>query len=202
MPSGTALLVGFLLAAGGADADVHLVAGADHFRAGRYAEALVEFRVAERLGAEDARPYAGAALVKLGRPEDALEAFGGDRAPSRDALLDYYHALACHDARLYRCADRLLAGVGDRSGPRIAEQAAKIRARLAPVLAAEPLAAAIDGYLDRCQAARDAGRRALAGAFCREAAAAAERRRDRYRLEDARRAAAALDGAAALGGTP
>lgn len=195
---GAALLVGLVLAAGGADGGAHLLAGAGHFRAGRYAEALVEFRVAERLGDADAAPYAGAALVKLGRPEEALEAFGGDRAPGRDALLDYYRALACHDARLYLCADRLLAAVGDRSGPRIAEQAARVRTAIARALAGEPAPATIDFYVGRCIALRAEGRAVLAVAYCREAAGLAARRRDRYRLDDANGALVQLEGAAGV----
>jgi len=106
-----------------------VLAGARLFRDGRYAESLVEFRVAERLGDPDARGYAGAALVKLDRPEQAVEAFESPGAPppGRDALLDHYHALACHETRLYLRADRLLERIGPRSGPRVAEQAARIR---------------------------------------------------------------------------
>ena len=201
--NGTALLVGLFILASGADPEAHLLGGAAAFRDGRWADALVEFRVAERLGAEDARPYAGAALVKLGRAEEALEAFGGVRSPGRDALLDYYHALACHDARLYLCAERLLAGIGDRSGPRIAAEAAKVRAAIAAALASEPEAAAIDWYLARGAALEAEGRRALAAAFCHEAVGLAGRRRDRHRLEEARRAVARLEAAAsAAGGAP
>src|SRR6266851_784207 len=106
--------------AAGAD---HLLAGAQLFRERRFQEAYVEFTVAARLGAGgDAAWYAAATLVKLQRPDDALEAFAAAEraAPSvADPLLDYYRALACYDARLFLCADRLLEGVGDRTGPRI-----------------------------------------------------------------------------------
>lgn len=199
---GTALLVGLTLAAGGAGPEAQLLAGAEHFRAERYADALVAFRVAERLGAPDARPYAGAALVKLGRAEEAIEAFGEEPAGGRDALLDYYRAVACHDARLYLCADRILAGIGDRSGPRIAEQAGRMRARIAAMLANEPETATVDWYLGRCAALGKAGRRVLAAAFCRESAALAARRGDRYRLEEATAAIAPLENAAAAREVP
>src|SRR5438128_4902456 len=119
-----------LLAASGADE--HLLAGARFFRAGEFFKALVEFRVAEKLGGPgEPSWYAAAALVKLGRAEDALEAFAQAEkvAPAaRDALLDYYRALACYDARLYGCAAKLFEQVGDGSGPRIAGQARKARA--------------------------------------------------------------------------
>src|SRR4051812_29012195 len=91
-------------------ADEHLLAGAGHFRAERYGEALVEFKVAEQLGAgPTARYYAAAALQKLGRGEESVEAFAAavEKSPGeRDALLDYYYALACYDVRLYSRADR------------------------------------------------------------------------------------------------
>src|SRR5919197_4733504 len=125
------------LAAGTPGVDEHVLAGARLFRESRFAEALVEFRVAERLGSADARGYAAASLVKLEQPEQALELFEHPGAPpvGRDALLDYYHALACYDSRLYLCAEEILAAMCPRTGPRIAQQAARIRADIAAVLA-------------------------------------------------------------------
>lgn len=76
----------------------HLLSGAEAFQRGDFAEALVEFRVAEqRLGPGEATWYLAASLVKLERHEEALIAF--DRALQkaldlRDPVLDYYHALA------------------------------------------------------------------------------------------------------------
>jgi hypothetical protein len=180
---GIVLLLGLALSARGPDD--HLMTGARHFREGRFDAALVEFRVAERLGATDAAGYAGASLVKLRRPEEALEAFAAAGEGSRDALLDYYRALACYDARLFLCADRLLASLGERSGPRIAEQTQKVRADIAAALAKEPAQEAIDWYLARCSASADEHRPALAAGYCREAAALADRRNDRYRRGDA-----------------
>lgn len=191
--SSITLLVGLLLSASGADE--HLLAGARHFREGRFDAALVEFRVAEQLGAAEARGYAGASLVKLQRPEEALEAFGATSEPGRDALLDYYRALACYDARLFLCSDRILAALGERSGPRIAEQARKIRAGIAVTLTQEPAQEAVDWYLGRCSAGVEAQRPVLAAAYCREAAGLADRRKDRYRRSDALAALATLEGA-------
>ncbi|WP_242337381.1 MULTISPECIES: hypothetical protein [Anaeromyxobacter] len=167
-----AVLVAANAPAGGAES--HLLAGAAHFRAERYDAALVEFRVAEKLGEPEAAGYAGAALVKLDRFEEAVETFetAGDGGLP---LHDYYRALACYGARLYTCADRLLAGLGDRSGPRIAEQARAIRAELAPALAAAPSETTLAWYRARCQARRAEGRAALAAAYCREADALATR---------------------------
>ncbi len=159
-------------------ADEHLLAGATAFRDGRFDAALVEFRVAERLGSPDGRVYAGAAYVKLGRAEEAIEAFASS-SPGEDDLLDWYRALACYDARLYVCAHRVLAGLG-RAGPKAAAEAGKLRAEIARVLASEPTAAAIDWYLARCEARRSEGRAALAEAYCREAADLGERRPDRH----------------------
>jgi len=169
-----------MLMAGRDDAGEHMLAGARAFRDGRFPEALVEFRIAEKLGAPDARSYAGVALVKLDRPEEAVEAFGGVDASGSDPVLDYYRALAAFGVRLYVSADRLLAAQGDRAGPRLADSVAKLRARIAPVLAQEPTAASIGWYAGRCEALRSEGRAALASAYCGEAAALSERRPDRH----------------------
>jgi tetratricopeptide (TPR) repeat protein len=170
--------------------DAHLFAGAQHFQAGRYAEALVEFRVAERL-APDGGPawYVAATLVKLKRPDEALSAFARAEATDpadRDGLFDYYHALACYDARLYHCADRLLAAVGEGAGPRISAQARKVRGDLAPVLASSAPHAAIDWYHAHAQSALRTGDTALAAAYLAEAVDWSAARPDAYRLEEAR----------------
>lgn len=178
---GIVMLLGISMGAGGS-ADDHLLAGARHFREARYAEALVEFRVAQSLGASDAQGYSAAALVKLGRPEEAIEAFDGAPVSTTDALLQYYRACAYYGARLYSRASAVLADVPERSGPQIAAQVTQLRARIATELAKEPVTRAIDGYLKLCAARSDAGRRALAGEYCREAAALATRRPDRYGL--------------------
>jgi hypothetical protein len=164
------------MGASSAGADEHLLAGAERFREGRFEEALIEFRVAARLGAKETDPYVASALVKLGRHEEAVELFGGGDAPGPDALIDYYRALACWGARLYGCADRLLAGIGDRSGPKVAEQAVRLRAAIAVELRRPPTQAALEWYRGRCADEKRTGRTALAGAYCREAAAVAARR--------------------------
>ncbi len=187
------------LSTGGTSADEHLLVGARSFREGRFGDALVEFLVAQNLGSADAAGYAAASLVKLQRHEEAIEAFGGVEAPARDALLDYYRALACYDVRLYSCADRILAGVGERSGPRIAGQASKIRAAIAAELAKEPTQGSIDWYLSICSARLEAGRPLLAQAYCREAGVLADRREDRYRRSDAVALLARLERAAVRG---
>lgn len=183
--SGLLVLLGLTLSAGGAGADEHLLAGARHFREARYAAALVEFRVAQRLGAPEATRYAAVSLVKLGRPEEAVEAFGGLDGQGPDALVDYYRAVAAFEARLYVAAHRILATVADRAGPRIGEQAARMRADVERALHAEPAAATIDWYLERCSAGRGSGRPVLAAAYCREAAFLSGRRPDGYRHAEA-----------------
>src|SRR5262245_1629209 len=83
-------------------ADEHMLAGAQHFQAGRFTEALVEFRVAKRAGDPGAAWYVAAALVKVARFDEALEEFARAQASApaeRDALMDYYHALACYESR-------------------------------------------------------------------------------------------------------
>ena len=184
-PSGLALLRGLVLGAPAPAAEEHLLAGAQAFREERYDVALVEFRVAHTMGAPDAATYVATTLLKLGRPEEAVEAYGPAEGPGPDALLDYYRGLACHEARLYQCADRLMAAVGDRAGPRVAGLAADVRARIASALAAEPTQDAIDWYLSRCAAERKGKKPVLAAAYCREAAGLAKRRADHYRLSEA-----------------
>lgn len=192
-----------MLAAGAPAADGHVLEGARLFREDRFAEALVEFRLAERLGAPDARGYAAAALVKLSRAEEAVELFesAGIAPAGADPLLDYYHARACYDLRLYLCADDLLAGVGSRTGPRIAEQAARIRRDIAAALAQAPAPDAVDWYLVRARAHDAAKRPVLARAFAREARALGGRRADRHGVADAEGILARLD-APRASGTP
>lgn len=172
-----ALALGLLLSLSvtGAGADEHLLVGAQRFREGRFGDALVEFRVAQRLGAVGTEPYIASALVKLGRSEDAVELFGGGDAPGPDPLIDYYRALACWGARLYGCADRLLAGIGNRSGPKIAEQAARLRAEISAELRRPLAPATVEWYRGRCADERRSGRTALGEAYCREATWLAER---------------------------
>jgi tetratricopeptide (TPR) repeat protein len=180
--------------------DAHLLAGAQHFQAGRYTEALVEFRVAERL-ANDGGPtwYVASTLVKLKRSEEAIGAFARAEAKDpadRDGLFDYYHALACYDVRLYHCADRLLAAVGERAGPKIAGQASKVRGDLASLLAKAAPPGALDWYHARGVDALNGNQPALAAAYFEEAIDWAATRRDAYRLGEAKdglaRARAAL----------
>ena len=185
------------LAAGAlAAGDDHLLAGAQLFRERRFQEAYVEFTVAARLGAGgDALWYAAATLVKLQRPEDALEAFAAAEraAPSAaDPLLQYYRALACYEAQLFLCADRLLEVVGDHTGPRIGAQARKMRADIAALLSNAPAADSIDWYHARATESRKAGRHSLAALQYAEAAALAHRRHDRHREAEARSSLAEL----------
>ena len=187
---GTLLILSLILSAGGPGADEHLLAGAHAFREARFAEALVEFRVAKELGSKESGDYAGATLVKLERPLEAIEAFGGLDGPGRDALTDYYRAVAAYEARLYLAADRLLAAVGSRSGPKISEQATNLRGRIAAALAESPAPAAIDWYLAQCAEQRGLKRAILSSTYCQEAAAQASRRSDHYRLAEAQAGAA------------
>lgn len=186
-------MIAIALGAAPAGAGEHLLAGATAFRDGRFEEAVVEFRVAERLGAEEARGYAGAALVELGRPEEAIEAFGSDPAAlaDEDALLSYYRALALHRAGLLLTADAVLATLGDRSGPRIGAEVQRLRASIAAALGPVPATASVDAALARGHALGPA-RAPLAAAWFGEAAARARRRPDRHRLEEALRAQGAL----------
>ncbi len=185
LPAILGLAFGLALAAPAAGAEEHLLAGANAFREERFADALVEFRVAASLGAPEGRTYAATALVKLNRPEEAVEAFGPGASPGQDALLDYYRAMACYEAHLYQCADALLASVEGRAGPRIAAMAAEVRTKVAAALAGEPSRESIDWYLARCSAERAGKRKVLAAAYCREATGLSRRRADQYGLAEA-----------------
>lgn len=179
----TFILVSFLLAASG-PADEHLLQGARAFRAGRYAEALVEFRVAEKLGAgPDARAYAAAALVKLDRPEEAVELFGP--RPGQDPVLEFYRALACYQARLFTCADRALEAAMSRFGPRVAEEARSLRAQIQKTLSAEVQPEVVAWYLKRAEEALRAGQPTLGLLRAEEARALGGRRKDCHRCAEA-----------------
>lgn len=183
------------LATGAPASDAHVLEGARLFRENRFPEALVEFRLAEKLGSPDARGYAAATLVKLSRPEDALELFEHPSAPppGTDPLLDYYHARACYDLRLYLCADDLLAGVGSRTGPRIGEQAAQIRRDIAAALPGEPAPDVVGWYLKRSRVLAGEGHPVLARAFAREARALGSRRSDHQGVAEAEALLTKLD---------
>lgn len=166
----------------------HLEQGAAHFRAGRYDEALVELKVAARLNeGKEAQWYVAAVLQKLSRTEEALEAFGLAEAQApkaEDALLDYYRALACYDAQLLHCADRLLEKVEREAGPKVSGQAKELRARMKPVLAEVPPRDAIDVLIARATSAKGAGRDFAAAAFAREARELSNRLPDHHRAHD------------------
>lgn len=189
------LIAVVLLATGAPAADGHVLEGARLFRDNRFAEALVEFRMAERLGSPEARGYVAATLVKLSRPEDALEVFERPVALAHgaDPLLDYYHARACYDLRLFLCADELLAGVGSRTGPRIGEQAEKIRRDIAAAIPGEPAPDVVGWYLEHARQHAAANRPVLARAFAREARALGSRRVDRHGVTEAQALLAKLD---------
>jgi tetratricopeptide (TPR) repeat protein len=175
-------------------ADDHLLAGADHFRAGRFNEALVEFRAARKLDASaDAAWYVAACLAKLKRAEEAVEVFSqaeNENPTGRDVLLEYYRALACYDAKLYLCADKILARIGASSGTRIAGQARKIRGDIAALLSKEPSTESLDWYHERAAEVLKAGRTELALAYYEEVAALAGRQPSQHRRQEALAAAA------------
>lgn len=170
------------------EGDEHLRLGAAHFRAGRFAEAVVEFKVARELGAGDEGLwYVAAALTRAGRTLDALEAFeeAFEAAPrTADALFLYYRGVACSEAQLLVCAAASFELAARSAGPKVAEQARRLAAEAARVLAAEPPRAAIDELLSRAAQAGRAGRPRLSAAYAREAGALAARRADSFRAPD------------------
>jgi tetratricopeptide (TPR) repeat protein len=171
--------------------DDHLLAGAEAFRDGRYDRALVEFKVALRLGADDDTLwYVAATLVNLKRTDEALEHFGLAqlRAPKgRDGLLDYYEAVACYDGRLFHCAEERLARVGRQAGPRISGQADKLRAQLVPLFSSEPTRANVDWYVTRGKAALAGGKKHLATYELQEALHVAQRRPECHRCDEVKK---------------
>ncbi len=193
-------LLTFLLAstflAAPAPADEHLLLGARAFRDGRYAEALVEFKVAEKLGAgPDARAYAAAALVKLDRPEEAVELFGPKA--ETDPVLEFYRALACYQSRLFTCADKALEVAMGRFGPRVAEEARALRAQIQRTLSEEITPQAVDWYLRKGEVALQGGQPGLGRLYAEEARELGKRRKDCHRCADADALAARAKAAAA-----
>ena len=183
------LVLGLLMAgeSGAPASEAHLIAGAEAFRAEAYEQALVEFRVAEALGSAEARWYSAASLLKLGRAEDAVEAFvlaeRGAQAAG-DALLEVYRGQACYAARLYLCADRWFESAAVRAGPRLAPQLRSLQAGIRDALAPDQLSAGIDRLLARATELAG-GRPALAFAYADEAVALAARSPVRHREAEA-----------------
>jgi tetratricopeptide (TPR) repeat protein len=190
------VVLALLLAAepGVPPSEAHLVAGAEAFRAESYEKALVEFRVAEALGSAEASWYAAASLLKLGRAEDAVEAFALAERSNRaaaDALLEVYRGQACYAAQLYLCADRWFESASLRAGPRLAPQLRTLRAQIRDALQPGQLDTAIDRRLARA-AELQATRPVLALAYAEEAAGLASRSPTRHRQAEATTLAARL----------
>lgn len=169
----------------------HLRAGAAHFRAGRFDEAVVEFKVARALGAEgECRWYIAAALTRAGRSLEALEAFdlAEEVAPgSTDSLFQFYRGVACSEAQLVVCSSTAFDLASQASGPKVAEQARKLAAEARALLASEVPRGAIDTLLARAKEQVRGGNPRLARIFAREAAALSARRDDRWREPETKR---------------
>lgn len=168
--------------------DVHLLRGARHFREGRFAEALVEFRVAERLSGEgEATWYTAATLTKLGRAAEASASFARAEAAApggSDLLFDYYRAVAANDARLYLTARRLLERVIRQSGHRVAGEAHKLKAEIDALFRAPPSTETVDWYYAQGTRALERGEVVMARLYLEEARALAALRKDEYRAAD------------------
>jgi len=174
------------------DGDAHVLAGARAFRAGQWADALVEFRVALKLGAPaSVRWYEGAALARAGRFEEAVGSFelALETSPSgRDPLLDYYRALSCFELRLWGCVVEVTSELERSGGPRIQQQVKAMATEAQQLLSLEPPREVIDACFTRARAATSPS---LGRAWLREAARLGRRRADAFRVEEAERAAAA-----------
>ena len=170
----------------GQEADAHVLAGARAFRSGDWAVALVEFRVALKLGAPPSvRWYEGAALARSGRFEEAVGVFelAFEAAPAdRDPLLDYYRALSCFEARLWGCVAEVSAELERTGGPRVQQQIAAMATEAKQLLSVEPPREAIDACFSR---ARAAATPSLKRAWLREGARLGRRRVDKFRVGEA-----------------
>jgi tetratricopeptide (TPR) repeat protein len=186
--------------AAASDVDQHLRAGATHFRAGRFPEAVVEFKVARELGAGSECPwYVAAALTRAGRLPEALEAFevAAQTAPeSADALFLYYRGVACSGSQLVVCAADAFEAASKASGPKVAEQARHLALEARALLSREPPRSAIDELVSRGRVALAAGHPLLARVLSREALAMAARRADHFGEAEASKLDAALDAGA------
>ncbi len=173
------------------EADAHLRAGAAHFRAGRFDDAVVEFKVARELGAGAECPwYVAASLTRAGRHLDALEAFelAQQSSPaSADALFLYYRGVACTEAQLVVCAADAFTLAAKSSGPKVAGAAQKLADEARTVLSREPEREAIDVLLTRAAQQWQSARPKLGALMAREAVALSELRKDGWKREDARR---------------
>ena len=167
-----------------------LLEGSRAFREGRFPEALVAFRVAERSPGvgHEALWYSAATLYKLGRVEEALEAFdrAGREAPEvGDSILDFYLCSAAYEARLYLTSDDRLERLAAGAGPKLGAEIRRLRGQIALLFTVPPDARVIDWYLARARQLQEAGRRALAKAYYSEAAALSRRRGEPHRLDEA-----------------
>lgn len=172
-------------------ADAHVLTGARAFRDGDWATALVEFRVALKLGAAPGvHWYEGAALARAGRFEEAVGVFelAQELAPGeRDSLLDYYRALSCFEAHLWGCVAEVTSQLQRTGGPRIQQQVTAMAAEAKQLLSTEPPKSAIDACLSRAKAAASPP---LARAWLREASRLSALRPDHFGAEEAARALA------------
>ena len=153
------------------DPAAHLLAGARHFRAGRFTAALVEFRLVERAGSPpaDLGLYLGPTLYKLGRLAEAVEAFSTLPGASSDPLADYYHGLAAYDLKLYLRARVAFTRVERSGGPKLGGSAARFLAEIERVFARPVGPGTVDAYLEWARQAIALGRPVLTRVYLEEA---------------------------------
>jgi tetratricopeptide (TPR) repeat protein len=148
----------------------HLLDGVRAFREGRFAEALVEFRVVER--APDAPVelsfYLGPTLYKLGRYKEALEVFLGSPSP-RDEITEFYLGTTYYQLKLFDAARRSFTALKGRLGPKLAEAAVRYVQEIDGLLIKTPLPSVTDRLFAQAHAALLANQTFTAGAFLEEA---------------------------------
>jgi hypothetical protein len=100
-------------------------------------------------------------------------------------VTEFYRALACYQARLFGCADRLLEASMSKFGPRVAGEAAALRNQIQKTLTAGLKPPTIDWYLARAEAALKEGRRSLADLYAGEARSLAAKLPECHRCAEA-----------------
>jgi hypothetical protein len=169
----------------------HLLRGAEHFRDGRFEQALVEFEVARALGDPgEASWYAAATLTRLSRHTEALERFGEARekaASGQDPLMDFYWAVSCQEEALLVCARAHYRAVEAQMGARLGKEAARLGAEVDKVLNAGVPPLAVDALLEKGRKSLEGGHLRLAHQQLDEARALSELRGDPERGRAARK---------------
>lgn len=169
LPRATALLAFFALLATSRPAPLRadsgtqeeLLRGVRAFRAERYEEALITFRLLQGgRSVPEIGFYMGITLHKLNRHREALVAFrGARRAGLREPVGEYYQALSCYRLGLLARARQGFASLlsptpgAPDAGPRLREGAGRFVQRIDGMLAGQPAAGRFEAALAAAEGA-------------------------------------------------